>query len=250
MINSLKYLGLTDNEITLYLFLIESGDLSLSYINKSLGFGHSNTRYLCESLANKEMAFRLKRSEGAFYKALPLERVVNTLKSRSDIAKAEFMEYNLANKKIPHIMVVSSEDEVLRLYKKFWDMVPRDTTLYCHAALMPKEMSEFSDKIWLVSETKRKEKNISINVICESSSRTGELTSRDSKNQRKTIVIPNKKSLSSFEIMACDEITMEFCVKDGGYLMLMSNSPIVAGASKRRLELLWDFISENAHHSN
>ena len=83
--NALKYLDLTETEITVYLGLLQTGNIPASMLAKRLNFNRSTTRYTLEKLHQKELVIQYEKNNTFYFVVENLEKILQIFKQEKAV---------------------------------------------------------------------------------------------------------------------------------------------------------------------
>jgi sugar-specific transcriptional regulator TrmB len=129
-IDSLKQIGLNENESKVYLALLQSEESSASEIAKKTGINRSLVYSILESLAEKGIASYVLKNNKRFYRAAEPQKILSMLKEKEKIFSSILPELIAMQKpkgKKPVIEILEGKEgiktifnDILRL-KQEWD---------------------------------------------------------------------------------------------------------------------------------
>ncbi len=192
--NALKLLDLSELEITLYLNLLQTGNIQASVLAKKLGLNRSTTRYTLENLHKKELILQVEKNKTFYFSPENPEKILLLLKTqKEEISKKEnkiqHIMGDLKNLKSPHlnmpkVQVFEGAEGVKKAYSDFLKNIPKGSTVYSYSNLLPPDLDKFNYQESIKNFIKkRKSKKIFIKYLMPKSQRTLEYIKKISKEE-------------------------------------------------------------------
>lgn len=169
---TLKKLGLSDKEITIYLALLPLGKSPASALAKRTGIMRSTAQYTCQQLAKKGIIRSIKKNNSfIYYPESPDNLLVLLEKEKKAIVEKEHQVEriigdltNMINPEasLPQVQFFSGVDGINRLFKDALnDDYPLFGAWYIDEDIHP-EVSDYTNKEWLPLLKKLKLPNYSL----------------------------------------------------------------------------------------
>lgn len=169
MENKLKKLGLTDNEIKVYLTLLEIGENTVGPIIKKLKIHRQVAYDALEGLIKKDMVLCSTKNGRRHYKISSPKNILEKIKLKEDIAKSLILEINKKlneQKKGQEIKVYEGEKAFRNLMLKNDEMMPLNSETYALSGAQSQYIEIMNKADYLKKSNKiRIKKNIKTKLL-------------------------------------------------------------------------------------
>lgn len=241
----LKDIGLTQNEIKLYLYILEKGTSTPPQISKGLKITRSNIHYLLKSLIEKDLL--KKQIKGKRYVYIPNDPSITLLladrkrKAIEEIAP-DLQALYKKNTNKPVIKFYEGVDEISHIWKDIVEM--RGDKLFAFASIkklfdvMPKGFpGNFQKEI--------KQKGIFFKEILSYESKNDAQEAKDSMlSYHEYKILPEKYSDFPTDMLVWDDSVALITLSEPVFGVVITNKSL-ADTYKIQFEIMWKFLEIN-----
>jgi len=256
--NTLKKIDLTEIEITVYLNLLQMGEVPASILAKRLNLNRSTTRYTLENLKKKQLVLQQEKNKSFYFIAENPEKILLLLKTQKEkiLKKEREMSHiigdlkNLQNPhmRMPKVQVFEGPDRVKQAYENFLKNIPKESTIFSYSNLLPPEVDTQNYRESVQAFIKqRKLRKIFIKYLMPKTQRTLDYLNRITADNIEIKMINLKKipfntDLFGGQILIFkDTILSVFMNEDTAFAYKMTHFEITA-MHQHVFETLWDQI--------
>ncbi len=243
----LESLGLTSNEAILYELLLRMGEQSVSILARESGLKRTNVYYLLGELQKKGLISSHEDHKKTFFKLESPQKLIeladNQLKEKerirtdlSSLLPDLTSSYILTYEK-PIVTLFEGVQGLKQIYE---DTLREGKPIY--AALLPYEIDEELRK-WLRTTylKKRTTMKIHANVLIASNSFASTYKQEDTKYERTTFIVPQKKFPFQQEVNIYGDKVAIMNYKKGEHLIgMIIHNPLIAKTFKALYDLAWE----------
>ncbi len=243
MLENLKKLGLSDKEAQVYMSAMEIGSASaVSIIAKKAKVNRTTTYDILNSLEQKGLVVSQMRKENRYYQALPPEKIVAYLKEQSrkfsnlaENANHILPELNAHYRASgrPKVYFYEGDEGLIRVYEETLTST-EEILAYASDQANQVALPDYFPKYY----KRRAEKNIPIRAIFPDTPKDRERHALDSKELRRSRIVPKEKLDFSPEINFFDDKIMIADWKEK--LGIIIESKEIAKVFKQTFELAWE----------
>ena len=207
--HTLKNLDLNDNEINVYLTLLQIGSSPASAIGKRAGIERSHCVYICKRLLKKRSITFVEKNNAFIFTALPPKELFNILESEKRETEDKEIQLNRIigllenmvneNTSLPKIQFFEGVDGMIRIYQ---DILEANKDIYdCNIidkSLVHKDIISYWKNEYMPQREKMTNKSFSLYNREEGFE---EYTKYDKKVRRTTLFIPKEEFPFKSQIM-------------------------------------------------
>ncbi|MDP3975835.1 MAG: helix-turn-helix domain-containing protein [bacterium] len=253
--NLLRNLGLTSNEIKVYLFLVSHGESIASIIAKRLEAKRTAVYAILESLEEKGMIVSFVKNDVKHFDAIEIEDIVelcsqkanemNRLARSADSLKQEFKKIR-SKGKIPTLEVrgkikyYQGMDAVTDLVVETLDEPETEQLCFGHNTYY----SDMPGNDWGNYVEKRLKKKMKVRSIQPNEPEGLEYQKRDKKELRRTYLVPTKEFGDDCEINIIGDMIAMFTTKGEEPMGMKMYNKQMAKAMRGLFELAWEKAGE------
>lgn len=204
--NTLRELGLTDNEVTIYMTLLPLGTVAASVLGQRTDIVRSTARYVCQQLVKKGLFFESKKGNTALYTPESPDKILYLLEQqKKDLQTKE----EQANRIIGELKSMMNRNIILPKVK-FYEGKKGIMDLYEEMLALREPIDSFEDKGEMMTlfpdfanhfVESRKKYKIRNRVICPSTNKINLSTPKDLREVR---TIPESEYPFSCDIKICE----------------------------------------------
>lgn len=243
-------LGLTKNEIDVYLTLLSVGSAPASVLGNRLGMNRSTAWYTCTKLRKKGLVNRIQQGETHFFNYEPPTQLKELIhKKRKELDDKELhlngvikhLEEAFAPQvQLPKVQLFEGIEGVKKVYEDIIRDVPQQGELLSFLGdgrqmelLIAKQMNDFVHK--------RVEKKVRHYVIGFQQVKSVTLKKTDKDHLRKICLLPKGSFKNEGgELMVCNHKLYSFFVEGGGLFVSVTESETLAQMQRQLFWFLWN----------
>lgn len=240
--NDLKEIGLKENEIRVYMAVLELGEANIAQITQRSEINRSTVYLVLERLKERGLVLRVKKNKTLFYVEDPRE-MLRDLEKRKEVLE-KVMPSLLASfafiDKKPEVQYFEGIEGIKEIYKD----VLRNPNLEM-LAWYSNDYREFFDKKFFFEFfiPERKKKRIWLRAIYPENESMRKLASNNVEHLRKTKFIDNEKFLLESEICLYGKNKIGIIAYQDKLGIIISSQNIF-NTLKAFFEVMWDGASE------
>lgn len=246
----LLQLGLSDNEVAVYLAILENGDSTVPSLSSVTGLSRGTVYDIAEKMKAKGFVHEIKKGKR---RALVAENPTNKLYSLLDSKHADLQRSkNVVEKILPTINVLHGGHDFkpqIRVYegekgfRKVWDEIFSYEGKEFLSIARIETFLQFAGSDFLEEITRRKVKlGFASRAINEDSPSAREMQKADDKFGRKTILAPKEFQFATTEIIFGDKIAM-FSTREENIIVVIESKDF-AQTHKVYFEMMWQMLEK------
>ena len=249
--NTLRELGLTDNEVIIYLSLLPLRKAPASTLGYRTNIERNAARYICQQLTKKGIVSETRENNTCFYHPEPPDRLLNLLKETRQQLETKEAKINrimgqlraIADPEtvLPRIKFYEGSESYLKVYSEMLDALESDEKeLYTFAKLVDGE-DDPCNMYPLVEETiqKRCQKGVFIKVLTPRTKTSQQRKKEDKAFLRETRFLPSEFcDFNSCEITICRNKVYTFS-QPGAAFCYEIEHPEIVKIYRRLFEMAW-----------
>ena len=146
--NTLETLGLTSQEVTVYLEMLSLGSVPVSVVAKRLKLTRSTIRYTLEKLAKKKLLIESRKNKTFYYTPEDPERIIRVLRDKK--AEIDYQEAAIGKilpdlkslqspfKNVPKVQYFEGEEGLIVMYEDVLKSIEQEPlTIFSYAKVLP-----------------------------------------------------------------------------------------------------------------
>jgi len=248
----LKQIGLTPNEIDIYLIALGCGSQPASIIAKRARINRATSYSVLKTLIQKGLIIQIKKAQGTYFHAKDPEALLQylddkkaNLEKQKNVIKNHIEE--MRAKKIhettkPQVTFYEDMEGIKQIHE---DILKTSKEKTIHSFIPHNMEGEgFLDFLFFDFIKRRIENNIFIEVIAPESEIGNKIQDNDKKSLRLTKIIPKENCTFESEVTIYGEKIALISYKEEEMIGLIVESPSMSKTMKQIFKLTWD--SENS----
>ena len=235
-VDALKEYGLSDNEISVFIALLKSGESTAQTIAKNAKLPRTTTYHLLENLLNKGLVSFVVKGTIKYFQATKPKKLVEMLEDKKRMVQEALPELNALAETIKERTKVVLFEGPRGIKFILEDVLEEKKLIYHYGDI--RSLQNTLPYIFPQYIRKRVEKKIPIRIICKKEEQHKELLSSSKREFREFVFIPSKYIFKSSIFIFSKKVAILNLQKEP-YCGLVIEDEDFYDTQKDMFELMW-----------